>query len=67
VTRYVVYLHTVASTAIYVETDDMDEAGDLAFEQPLPRICAQCAGFGGGPSLDLGEWEVESVEEAAAS
>lgn len=57
--KYTVYLQTAASTSVHVEAENADAALDAAYEEEMPRICAQCSGWGGGPQLDLGdEWDV---------
>lgn len=66
--KYRVYLQTVASTTITVEAEDKDEALDLALSESMPRICAQCSGWGGKQNLDLADvWDIaegQSVDEA---
>lgn len=72
--KYRVYLQTVASTTIEVEADNKDEAYDKALNEGMPHICAQCSGWGGGQNLELnGDWDIsedstvdESVEEVDA-
>lgn len=43
--------------------DDLrDRVEEAAFEGELPRLCAQCSGWGRSWSLDLGEFEpIEDV------
>lgn len=55
-TTYRLYYSAGASTYIDVEADDPDEAIDKADLIGLPRLCAQCSGWG-KPGVDLGEWE----------
>ena len=58
--KYRLYYETVATTYIDVEADDEDEARDKAFDEfDPPDVCAYCAGmgYGGGPGIELGEWE----------
>ena len=66
--KYKVYLQTVASTVIEVEAEDKAEAYELATEQEMPTVCAQCSGYGrpGQPSLELGDnWEGDDDTEKA--
>ena len=66
--KYRVYLETIASTTIQVEAADKDEAYELAGAQGMPRICAQCSGWGNDQNLELGDvWEIPqgmSIDEA---
>ena len=72
--KYRVYLQVVAETVIEVEADDKDDAYDKAMNEPTPRICAQCSGWGNGQNLQLGDdWDIdqqrgvdECVEEVSA-
>jgi hypothetical protein len=67
VTKYRVYLQTVASTSIEVDivTDGLDDeearemAIEAAFESDLPSLCAHCSGLGSRRNLELGDnWEI---------
>lgn len=61
--KYDLYFTTTASTQITIEADSLDEAVDLAYEDPgMPTICAQCSGWGDRQNLDLGEWEFDESE-----
>ena len=58
-TKYRVYLQTMASTSVVVEADTKEEAYEKSGEMDMPTICAQCSGWGQKYSLDLGDaWEV---------
>lgn len=58
-TKYRVYLQTVAETVIEVEADTKEDAYDLALSEPTPRICAQCSGWGNDQNLQLGDdWDI---------
>lgn len=64
--KYRVYLQTVASTVIEVEAEDKNEAYELAVDQDMPTICAQCSGWGGRQNLELGDvWEGDDDIEKA--
>ncbi|AZM51791.1 hypothetical protein DMA15_03665 [Streptomyces sp. WAC 01529] len=59
-TKYTVPLSGYASATVTVETDstDPEKILDLAYEEGVPGICAQCSGWGRDHSLGLGdEWE----------
>ena len=66
--KYRVYLETVASTVVEVEAENKDAAYEAALDEEMPRICAQCSGWGGRRNLELGdEWGVpqgQSTDEA---
>jgi hypothetical protein len=65
-TKYRVYLQTVASTVIEVEAEDKNEAYEIAADQDMPRICAQCSGWGSDQNLELGDvWEGDDDIEKA--
>lgn len=73
--KYRVYLQTVATTTVEVEADSKDDAYDKAVNEPMPRICAQCSGWGNDQNLELNSdaWDIdqergidESVEEVDA-
>lgn len=72
--KYRVYLETVASTSVEVEATDKDDAYEKALNESMPRICAQCSGWGSKQNLELGDvWEVpggdveQHVEEVAGA
>lgn len=57
-TKYRVYLQTVASTVIEVEAEDKDDAYEKAIVQDMPRLCAHCSGWGKSWNMDLSDvWE----------
>lgn len=57
--RYNVHLQTTAHTVIEVEADSKEEAVEAALGQVMPRICAQCSGWGNEQNLELGdEWDI---------
>lgn len=57
---YRIYFTTGASTVVEVEADDLDSAIDLAYDSVPSGVCAQCAGWGGGPGIELGDdWEAD--------
>lgn len=61
--KYRVWLETVASTVIEVEAEDEEQAKDLAYEEGMPSLCAQCSGWGQDQNLELGDaWDVVVVE-----
>lgn len=63
-TTYRVFLSTDATAIITVEADSPEDAAELAGED-TPYLCAQCGGWGSGPSLELGDgWEVTEIEVA---
>ncbi len=66
--KYRVSLQTVASTVIEVEAEDKDAAYEAALSAGMPRICAQCSGWGGRQNLELSdEWDIpqdQSTDEA---
>lgn len=69
--KYSVHLVTTAHTVVEVEADSKAAAVDTALAGDMPRICAQCSGWGQDHVLEIGdEWDVpsdvaldESVEE----
>lgn len=68
--KYRVFLQTTANTYVEVEADSIEEAVDASYGQSMPRICAQCSGWGTGQNLELSDaWEIpdgpltDSVEE----
>lgn len=61
-TTYRVYLQQMAGTAVTVEADDEDQAIDKAYDNAPSGLCAQCAGFGQSPGIDLsGDWQLDEV------
>jgi len=57
--KYRIYLETTASTAVEVEADSKEEAYEKSGEMDMPRICAQCSGWGNKQNLELGDiWEI---------
>lgn len=55
---YTIYFTSTASTAVTVEADDFETAVELAYEELPGSVCAQCAGWGGRPGIDLSDdWE----------
>lgn len=66
-TAYNVYFITTASTSTTVEADSPEEAQEKADKfRDFPTICAQCSGWGGRQSLDLGDWEQDGNPEVTA-
>lgn len=73
-TRYAVHLITTAHTVVEVDADSKAAAVEEALTGNMPRICAQCSGWGQEQNLEIGdEWDVdadstldESVEEVGA-
>ena len=63
-----VSLEAVASTVIEVEAENKDDAYEAALSQSMPRICAQCSGWGGRQNLEISdEWDIpqdQSTDEA---
>lgn len=58
--KYRVPVNGYASATIFVETDETDPEViyELAMDEGVPGICAQCAGWGRKDSLEIGdEWE----------
>ena len=66
--KYRVSLEAVASTVIEVEAENKDDAYEAALGESMPRICAQCSGWGGRQNLEIGdEWDIpqdQSTDEA---
>lgn len=66
--KYRVYLQTVASTVVEVEAENKDAAYEAALSEDMPRICAQCSGWGGRQNLEIGDdWDIpqdQSTDEA---
>ena len=66
--KYRVSLEAVASTVIEVEAENKDDAYEAALSQSMPRICAQCSGWGGRQNLEISdEWDIpqdQSTDEA---
>jgi hypothetical protein len=66
--KYRVSMQTVATTVVEIEvpddvTDHEEIATRAAEEGEFPTICGQCAGWGRGYSLDMGdEWNVSEYE-----
>lgn len=62
--RYSVPFSTGASTVVYVEADNAEEAIEKAYES-LPYVCAQCSGWGTtkNSGVDIGDWEYDESEE----
>ena len=58
--KYRVYMNTTASTVIVVEADDAELAIERAYDADMPRLCAQCAGWGQEHNLALNDvWEAD--------
>ena len=57
--KYRVYLQTIASTAIDVEADSKEEAVEAALNEDMPTLCVHCAGWGKeDKNLELGDvWD----------
>lgn len=65
--KYKVELTTTASVVMIIEADDEIEAYEKAGAE-VPQICAQCAGWGRGYSLDLGDdWQDGDIWAAGDS
>ena len=73
--KYRVILQTVAETVVEVEADSKEDAYDQALNEPMPRICAQCSGWGDSQNLSINSdgWDIdqeagldECVEEVSA-
>lgn len=57
---YRIYFNTGALTTIQVEAEDLESAIDAAYDELPSGLCAQCAGWGSQPGIDLGDdWEVD--------
>lgn len=66
--KYIVHLMTMAHTSVEVEADDRDEAIDQALGADMPRICAQCSGWGSGQNLEISDaWDASGVTEPDGS
>ena len=63
--KYAVPLKTGAWTVVYVEAEDAEQAAELVWEQDLPYVCAQCAGWGtrGNTGLEINDWEIDNYDE----
>lgn len=44
-TKYLVRFQTLLDGGVWVDTDDPEDAWDEAYDH-IPRICAQCTGWG---------------------
>jgi hypothetical protein len=61
--EFTLYFAQTASCVVTVEADDLESAIDAAYDKTPGGLCAQCAGWGNPPGIDLsGEWELD--EEA---
>lgn len=65
--EYTAYFITTASAAIKADVpDDVAAEGAEAISEwicsnrGMPRLCAQCSGWGQEYNVDLGEWEPET-------
>lgn len=66
--KYIVHLWTTAQTSVEVEADDRDAAIDLAIGADMPRICAQCSGWGQSQNLEISDmWDTSGVTEPDGS
>lgn len=60
--KYTVHLTGCQSATIKVEAEDHDNAVDVALNKGIPKICAQCCGWGENWARDEGyEWTPERV------
>ena len=75
-TKYRVYLRTVASTGVTVDivTDGLDAeetremAIEAAFAGELPTLCGHCSGWRKDFTLELGDdWDVDGEADEAVS
>ena len=57
---YRVFFTSTASTVVEVEAEDFEAAVEAAYDGLPGGVCAQCAGWGGGPGIELaGEWDAD--------
>lgn len=60
--KYTAYFETTATASVTIDVPDgmtdPEQIAEYAYEHgEMPRLCAQCGGWGRPFSMDLGEWE----------
>lgn len=58
--EYAVWFKTMASIRVEVEAEDIEGAENAAFNIHPGGLCHHCA------RIDLGEWEIDEIEETAS-